>query len=1149
MPDAPPQPLLLQLLAAPRLLAGGRALHVGSRKALALLALLALDGSTTRERLTALLWPEADAAAGRRNLRRELFRLRKLGVPLVEAADGALTLAAALTVDALQLLREGRLPAARGQALEGLDGVASPELDAWLQRWRAQLAQRLGQLLSVEAEALEQRGELAGALVLQQQRWAADACDEAAALQVLRLQAELGDRAGALQSFQRLTEALRDELDIAPSTDVQAFALELRRQVVQAVLPSPSPSPTSPGGPPGATATAAPGLPARVPFVSRGAAQQAIETAWARGQRVYLHGAAGAGKSRLASELAAARGPWLRVACEPQDAELPYASVVRLLRALRESAPDVVLPDWVRRELAQLMPELGPPPQVVATDEARQRLLTAVVEGWRALMQDNFSALVLDDWQWGDAASVALWARLDDPPQASVKNPAGPAPVVWIVAYRSAQLPSAALQRQRADVDSGRGVAIALEGMDEAEVLALTRALSGAAGGQRFAQRLHAATEGNPFFLLETLRHLFAQRLLVAEAVGWSTPFDDITQDYAELPVPASVHAAVQARVRALGVPLQRLLEVASLCSGEFDARLLAGAAAGDEEAVVAALEHAHAAQLVHAGATGWCFAHDLVRQSLLQGLSAARRRMLHERLAGQLEQAGAAPALVAAQWEAAQQPAAAVRWRVAAAESALRVHALSEALAHFGQALADGAKGAAAVAIHLACLPVHARRTDRAAADAVLDAATEAAASDAATGPTEVLRVQLARANHLRQTDRADAALVLLDALAPELAQAGPAQRAQALTTRGAVLMVQGHQNRALALLHQAAELLDGLPEARAQLAQLLLEMARSYNRCGDMPAWGRLAQRAVVVYESIDDVSGLARSVSMLAAYYIDHGDRAKALVTTERARQLAQRCGDVSAQRFAILNLVKLCFDAGETERAWALLDEGDALAAGFEQRSSTPSFLAARFYLHLQLGELAQAHASADLLLALGERDIGPVQRIGFRQMVADMYLMEGGLARARAALDEAQTLCDALESSAEGNHYAPGQAIAMAWLALAEGRASDALARLPAGDALPRLEDRFGWAWIGCAAARALGDEADARRRLESVALGDDVGGPLFVLWLEQRLALAASSRCADVPALDRARELLSERRVPVLLAPRLQAQVDANATI
>ncbi|MEO8311093.1 MAG: BTAD domain-containing putative transcriptional regulator, partial [Caldimonas sp.] len=287
-------PMLLQLLGAPRLLQGDQAVRVGSRKALALLAVTALDAGVTRERLASLLWPEVEPAGARRNLRRELFRLRELGVPLVEAADGALSLDPALAVDALRLQRDEALPAVGLPAFEGLDGVGSPELDVWLQSWRGQLAERRLELLAREAGASEQRGDLAAALALHAQRLAAEPCDESAALQVMRLRAGLGDPVGALHDYQRYADALRDELDVAPSEAARLMALELRRRLGPAV------EATAPVAFAAVAATPT-GMPEIAPFVARGGSQQEIEAAWARGQRVYLHGPAGIGKTRLAS--------------------------------------------------------------------------------------------------------------------------------------------------------------------------------------------------------------------------------------------------------------------------------------------------------------------------------------------------------------------------------------------------------------------------------------------------------------------------------------------------------------------------------------------------------------------------------------------------------------------------------------------------------------------------------------------------------------------------------------------------------------------------------------------------------------------------------------------------------------------------------
>ncbi len=1208
----------LHLFGLPCVVSAGRRIALPVRKTLALLVYLALQGPASRSSLSALLWPDLDDTTARRNLRHALHRLRAAGLDgLLQVHDEQVAISG-LSHD-LQQLEQALADAdvARAQALrtgslcDGLELPDAPAFNAWLAACRERFVRTWRAAMGRQVQQLQAAGELEAALAIQQQLADDDVLHESTCLDLMQLHAERGDNAAALLAYQRLFDGLRDELGVAPSQPLQALALGLRGppvprnavagaasglalDLVPAGVQEAAPGvKTPPAGPlptwtaPAATrlqGVAPTGLPAHVPFITRAAAQAAVEAAWAQGQRVYLHGVAGAGKTRLACELAAARGPWLRVACEPQDALLPYSSIVRLLRAAQQAAADVVLPDWVRRELAQLMPELGTPPDSLATNEARQRLLAAVAECWRLLVHDNFSAVVLDDWHWGDSASVEFWAGLDD----AGPNPtlAAAAPIVWLISHRSAQLPEAALQRMRADVDSGRGVSVALEGMTAAEVLVLTQTLSGTGGAQLFSQRLHQATAGNPFFLLETLRHLFAQRLLVADSQGWSTPFDDLTRDYAELPVPASVHATVLSRLRALGEAVQQPLELACLCSGPIDARLLAGAGGLDEASVITALEHAQAAQLLHewpnqdqdqGQGAGWHFAHDLVRQALQRSLSSARRRLLHERLAQQLERSAAEPALVAAQWEAAQRPGSALRWRIAAAEAAQRVHALGEALAHYGQALAHAATGGGSVlsatgggsaisaaddgsatiaSIHLACARLHARRSDRDAADTALAAAVTAAAeasrSPAAVGAPEpadaVLHIQLLQAEYLVETGRAAPAGSLLDALAPELARAAPALRARALGVAGGLMVRDGRHNEAQATLQQAADLLEALPEARPQLAALLLEQMRLCHRRGDRAEWGRLAQRAVTLHQAIHAPQGQALALAQLGAYHLESGDRAAGLAATEQARQLAQRCGLVQAQREAIVILVEDAFCTGDIDRVIALLDQGQALAPVFELRQTELNFLAARCYAHQLRGELDKALAAAGQLLAAAAQLTEPMLRIVYLHIVVELHLLSGDAAVARRLLDQAQVLGDALRASGEGNAYAARQLSLQAWLALNEGRAADALALLSEGTALaedPR--DRFEIAWIAAAAARALGDLAQARDRLATVGLGDDVGGALLALWLEQRLGLAVQCGQADPAARDKAREQLASGQVPPLLAPRLQAALDAAA--
>lgn len=1127
-------PVEVVLLGLAGVLVHGLRVRIGTRKALALVASLALDGESPRERLAHLLWPDVDARAARRNLRREVFRLRGLGLAIAESAAGALGLPGATNVDVLRFREaaaQGNDDAALAQSqamlLDGLDGVAGEAFDERLALWRNQLADERSHIRTRRADALEQSSQPAdqqAALSLHRQTLVEDRCNEVAALAAMRLHAALDGRAAALALYAQLVRGLEDDLGIAPNAAIQSLAAELR-------VPSAQAADAEAGVPRIHAAQAVPALlAARLPFFSRPTLQAQIDAACQAGRRVYLSGASGVGKTRLAGECAAARGPWLMVACLPNDAEMAFSSGVRVLRALHEAAPDVVLPDWVRRELAQLMPEFGPPAQALPTEEARARLRDAIAAAWRLSVTDNFQTVVLDDWQWCDAASVELWNQLADEG------------VAWIVVHRSAALPQIALQRMHADVDAGQAVALQVTGLVADDVLAFLQLLSGSSGTVSFARRLHASTEGNPFFLIETLRHLFERGLLTQDPDGgWRTPFDEQTRDYAELPVPKTVRDAVLARVRMLGDPAQRLLEAASLLHGPFNLSLTvpAGAVAGTEE--VAALEHARAACLIVEEADAYIFAHDLIRQCLVESLSSARKLLIHGRLAQNLIAAAAPPALIAFQLEGAGRLPAAVAWRTAAAQSALRVHALGDAQHQFERAIADGASPVEAVHIHLALAKLHRRRGEAGAIETALHAAVqEAAQADAATR----LQAQLARAEYWCGMERFADGLALLDVLTGDLLGATAQLRARALCARASALSRQGDALAARELQTQAMALLDEVPDAAAQLADLLHSAALTAMRRGDLTGCADFARRAVAVFEAANDPGRQATALSLLGVTALhSETDRAQALALFERARVLAAQSGHVPAQRGAILNLIKIYADRGDTEPALALLAEGEGLSPGFEHTRAELAFMQVRYFLHYQRGDVPAASAAATRLLEVAGRTGEPEATIGSSHMVADLFFLTGDLVQAGALLAKAQQA--ALAADKGGGHlYRTTLVAKRALLICLQGDPAAAAALLRTAPEAKRGEDLFLVAWVGARIALALGDTAAAAQSLQGADIQADMATDAVAQVLVQRLALARVLGQDDEAARVRAAELLLAGKVPALEAAKLRAAMN-----
>jgi hypothetical protein len=114
-------------------------------------------------------------------------------------------------------------------------------------------------------------------------------------------------------------------------------------------------------------------------------------------------------------------------------------------------------------------------------------------------------------------------------------------------------------------------------------------------------------------------------------------------------------------------------------------------------------------------------------------------------------------------------------------------------------------------------------------------------------------------------------------------------------------------------------------------------------------------------------------------------------------------------VPAQCAAILNLVKLLTDAGRADAALALIEQGDALAPGFEHQRAEQAFAQARYFVHYLRGEVAAADTAAQQLLAVARRVADRRILVESLQMVVDLYLHTGRRAQAGLLLDEAEAV--------------------------------------------------------------------------------------------------------------------------------------------
>lgn len=637
---ATPHPMLLRLRRSPEAVdAHGAARPLAARDA-ALLAWLALQGPTARNRLAALLWPDSDAEAARNALRQRLFQLkRQCGRALVEGS-ATLALAAGVTHD----LDEAE------ELLAGLPDPPEGEFADWLRRLRAERQARQAHALAQRADAAQQAGDHEAALAAARALLAREPLSEEAHRRVMRLHYLAGDRAAALQAYEQCARRLRDELGTTPGPDTQALRATIERAAGTLAAPP------APRGVPAAVLR-----PPRL--VGREREHAALHQAWDQGRSVVLTGDGGLGKTRLAGDFAAERGAVLVSGARPGDAGVVYASCSRLLRQLPRGAFDGLAAP-VRAELGRLLPELGEPAPLRAPAD-RTRFFNAVAAALD-LRRLGLQGIVVDDLHLADAASIEL-----------LQYVYGAAPACWLLCARAAELGATA----RAWVDTlaagGEALLLALQPLTQAEVAQLLAALAiEGLQGEAVAAALLRRSGGNPLYLLEAVKAWLQQ----------GAPVDGL----ARLPAGSGVASLIARRIGQLSERAVQLARCAALAVPDFSIELAAHVLGLRTLELADPWAELEAAQVLRDGA----FAHDLIHEAALASVPQAVARRLHAEIAEFLAGRGGEPARLARHWADAGQHAAAARaWLEAAARSraagrgAEQAELLAEAAACFERA------------------------------------------------------------------------------------------------------------------------------------------------------------------------------------------------------------------------------------------------------------------------------------------------------------------------------------------------------------------------------------------------------------------------------------------------------------------------------
>ncbi len=641
--------------------AGEPLTQIDSPRLQSLLSYLLLHRSAPQSRryLASLLWPESAEDQARTNLRQLLHHLKR-ELPdadrfvVADAKHVGWNPSAPCLLDVAdfdRLLDEGKpadaVPLYRGRLLPSC-------YDDWIAPERDRLEQRFREALAHLAREASERGDYDAAIRWGKRRVRVVPVDEAAYLDLIRAHLAQGNRAEAMQTFHACASTLSRELGVGPSPATLAAYQTLLRTA--------------------GVALARVSTEAQL-FVARVAELAKLKVALAEAQAgrpsvAVVMGEAGIGKSRLADELrrwARLQGiasAWTRA--YPTSQTLAYAPVTEWLRS------DAVRPSIERqersvvREIGRLLPEL------VAD---RQDLHPPLAEGWQrlrlfdalartVLSSGRAQLLVLDDLQWCDQETLdflAFLLRFD---------PAAKLLVVGTV--RVEEIPTGhPLGRWLSGLPAVTRVD--LGPLDLAETAALASAVGGRKLDPDAAERVYRETEGNPLFVVESVR-----------------PGGAATR----------AQAIIAARLDAADRQVQALLGLAATIGRAFSFELLARASGGSEAELVRGLDEAWSRHLIRDhGEAGYDFAHDRIREEAYERLSTARKRLHHLAIAQALERHDVsdpenAAAQIAFHYDRAGRKDDAIRYYERAALASQRLSANAESVALLERALTLGSDG-----------------------------------------------------------------------------------------------------------------------------------------------------------------------------------------------------------------------------------------------------------------------------------------------------------------------------------------------------------------------------------------------------------------------------------------------------------------------
>ncbi len=424
-----------------------------------------------------------------------------------------------------------------------------------------------------------------------------------------------------------------------------------------------------------------------------------------KGTTVFVSGEAGTGKTRIVRKLLdMVKGKDVNVLSGwcLSDFAVPYLPFKEAFNAYfkakktEEQEPTPIGQPRVQKEPAgdeeaEIKAWLAGPSQ-------SERLQNLTPQGWQdlavaaitkalvAISEKKTTILFIDDLHWADSASLSLLHYI----ARSISS----ARVLVLATYRSEELGPDVEGHAHPFLETLRMMRrenvlkeIKLSSLAPADVVALAEKMVGGSLYWELSNRLVEESQGNPLFVVESLRMLSERGSLVQDKGRWGLSTDEIG-------IPVKIKDIILRRVDMLKPSQQRTLQVASVIGEKFDVELLGAVLDQDSLDVLEALNAiAQSSSLLCCEGSYYEFDHARSREAVYNSVSAPLRRGYHAKVAEKLEATSLdaeGPLFndLAYHYAQAGNKEKAVKYALAAGEDALARFSNTEAEKHYSYVL-----------------------------------------------------------------------------------------------------------------------------------------------------------------------------------------------------------------------------------------------------------------------------------------------------------------------------------------------------------------------------------------------------------------------------------------------------------------------------